>query len=327
MLLLETPPSGLSRVRFGWSAMGEITRSLWAAGRCDKPPWIRRWWHHVHPQLPPDSVRLLQELIPISGQAFIPEFLLPVPTSASSLDEDLHALVFTSSDLVRAEMVAVTEGLPEQGIAALPRPRTMRLLDQQGEDGYVKALADELHRYWQIAIAPFWPQLHSGLQRELDHRAKQLATSGLDATFNELSPRVRWHTGRLLLDVSLTDHRTASADLWCDASLFLYDRVIQGRKPDGTEMISYSAFRAGSAWQHNPEASTAQRDLFGPARAALLADLAQPATTADLVTRHRLAASTVSYHLGVLHRSGLLARHRDGKYVYYQRTPLGDALG
>ncbi|MFG2243470.1 ArsR/SmtB family transcription factor [Streptomyces sp. NPDC048734] len=66
--------------------------------------------------------------------------------------------------------------------------------------------------------------------------------------------------------------------------------------------------------------------LLGSTRAGLLAALAQPASTAQLAARHFLSPATVSYHLGVLHRAGLVTRTRAGRSVFYRRTPEGTRL-
>ncbi|MEO5877698.1 MAG: helix-turn-helix domain-containing protein [Streptosporangiaceae bacterium] len=327
MLVLEMPPRGLTQVRFGWSMLGEVTTSLWAAGRDDQPRWIRRWWQEVRPQLPSTCLRLLQELVPAARAAYIPEFMLPLPRSGASLHEELQTLATTPAELIRTEMRLLVTGAPEHGIRGVPRPVATQLLDRRGEEVYAAVLADQVHLYWQVAIAPYWPSLRAGLDRELHHRGQMLAGDGLAATFAEVSPRILWRDGRLLLDVRAQDHRTADEGLWCTTSVFLYDRILQGRMSDGTEHIHYTAYGAGAAWQrrrHGP--SAALTDLFGTVRAGLLAGLGEPRTTADLALRQEVSPSTVSYHLGVLHRAGLLDRHRDGKYVLYHRTPLGEQI-
>ncbi|MBT2511345.1 winged helix-turn-helix transcriptional regulator, partial [Streptomyces sp. ISL-98] len=66
--------------------------------------------------------------------------------------------------------------------------------------------------------------------------------------------------------------------------------------------------------------------LLGPTRAGLLTALATPASTSELAARHYLSPATVSYHLGVLRRSGLVTPIRDGRYVLYRRTAQGTHL-
>ncbi|MGW2811221.1 ArsR/SmtB family transcription factor [Streptomyces sp. NPDC001450] len=66
--------------------------------------------------------------------------------------------------------------------------------------------------------------------------------------------------------------------------------------------------------------------LLGVTRAKLLSDLEIPRTTTELCERHFLAASSVSYHLGILHRSGLVTRTRVRHRVLYQQTLRASGL-
>jgi DNA-binding transcriptional ArsR family regulator len=50
------------------------------------------------------------------------------------------------------------------------------------------------------------------------------------------------------------------------------------------------------------------------------ADLETARSTADLATRIGYTPGTVSYHLGALHRAGLVTKVRAGRHVLYQRT-------
>jgi DNA-binding transcriptional ArsR family regulator len=76
---------------------------------------------------------------------------------------------------------------------------------------------------------------------------------------------------------------------------------------------------AGRALGAAPE--PARRDeLIGRTRARILAAVADPATTGEVAGRLRLSPSTVSYHLQILHRAGLVRRTRDVRSVLYQST-------
>ncbi|TQE31476.1 ArsR family transcriptional regulator [Streptomyces ipomoeae] len=94
-----------------------------------------------------------------------------------------------------------------------------------------------------------------------------------------------------------------------------------GRRPP---MPAYPVRDTAIAKSIAPAAPSAEMArLLGPTRAGLLAALARPASTAQLAARHFLSAATVSYHLGVLHRAGLVARARSGRSVLYRRTAEG----
>ncbi|MFJ5618663.1 ArsR/SmtB family transcription factor [Micromonospora sp. NPDC093243] len=58
----------------------------------------------------------------------------------------------------------------------------------------------------------------------------------------------------------------------------------------------------------------------------MLTALAQPAGTTDLAHRLGLSPGTVSQHLGVPHRAGLVTRARHSHVVLYMRSPLGHRL-
>lgn len=319
--------SSLPPVRFGWSMLAEMTLSVRAGACPDQPEWIRKWWHDVRATVPTASMSLLAEATPRRG--FIPEFLLPSPTTGvRCLDDELHALVNSSATLVRSELMAVAAGAPNYGVPAAAMPLSMKILDQQGEQGYLAALAEQMQRYWKLAMEPNWPSLRRSLDRELRYRGRILAEEGATAALERLHNRVAWRDGLVVVERPGQPHSSISATaLRCTASVFLHQDVITGAMSDGTCQIHYAVRGVGAAWeQSQATASDALAALLGGVRAALLADLEQPTITSDLARQHGLSASTVSYHLGVLFRAGLLERDRDGKEVHYHRSAIGNAL-
>ena len=78
--------------------------------------------------------------------------------------------------------------------------------------------------------------------------------------------------------------------------------------------------------ERRPHSATSLDELIGPSRATILGDLGVPRSTAELSLRHGLTRATVSHHLGVLHRAGLLVRRRHGRQVLYRRSSRGDDL-
>ncbi|WP_269856999.1 ArsR/SmtB family transcription factor [Streptomyces sp. RPT161] len=53
---------------------------------------------------------------------------------------------------------------------------------------------------------------------------------------------------------------------------------------------------------------------------------AQPRTTGELAQRLHLSPAIVSYHLQILHRTGLIQRTRSSRHVFYQRLPAADPV-
>ena len=66
--------------------------------------------------------------------------------------------------------------------------------------------------------------------------------------------------------------------------------------------------------------------LIGPARAAILAQLAEPRSTSQLVALTGYVLGSVGGHLKVLLDAELVQRRRSGRSVLYYRTRLGDRL-
>ena len=69
-----------------------------------------------------------------------------------------------------------------------------------------------------------------------------------------------------------------------------------------------------------------QQELVGRRRATLLRSLERPGSTKELALRTGWSPGGVSSHLGVLRRTGLVVRRREGREVVYSRTAAGDAL-
>ena len=66
--------------------------------------------------------------------------------------------------------------------------------------------------------------------------------------------------------------------------------------------------------------------LLGHGRATVLRALDRPATTTELARRLSYAPSTVSAHLDVLARAGLVDRHRVRRSVFYGLNETGPSL-
>jgi len=75
-----------------------------------------------------------------------------------------------------------------------------------------------------------------------------------------------------------------------------------------------------------PEPPLGLRLLVGEARAAVIAVLRSRQTTGTVASSIHVAPSTASAHLNTLSRTGLIDRHRRGRFVYYQLNDRGAAL-
>ncbi|MFF7209697.1 ArsR/SmtB family transcription factor [Streptomyces sp. NPDC008238] len=152
-----------------------------------------------------------------------------------------------------------------------------------------------------------------------------LARHGAAGLFNSLHPGIGWAGGTLRVDSRFTVGVAVPLVIVVPSLVaagpgVIVDPVPGGRRPP---MVAYPV-RDRPAAPVPPSAELAR--LLGPTRAGLLGALARPASTTQLAARHFLSAATVSYHLGVLHRAGLVTRSRAGRTVLYRRTPAGSRL-
>jgi DNA-binding transcriptional ArsR family regulator len=159
----------------------------------------------------------------------------------------------------------------------------------------------------------------------VDRRGRFLARHGAGALLNSLAPELSWVRGRIELESRFTVTLPARMVLLMPTLVTRSIHVIVD-PVDGFQRAPTLMYPIPHAPAVRPEPSPALAQLLGPTRADLLAALTGPATTAALAGRHFLSAGTVSYHLGVLHRDGLVSRVRSGREVLYRRTPRGDEL-
>ncbi|MEV0713982.1 winged helix-turn-helix domain-containing protein [Asanoa sp. NPDC050611] len=99
----------------------------------------------------------------------------------------------------------------------------------------------------------------------------------------------------------------------------------------GDPSLTYAARGVGSLWQQDDSATAEEDDdalgaLLGRTRAEILVTLRLPRSTTDLARTIGLSPPTVSSHLAILRRGGLVTCWRSGRRVLYQRTGLGSTV-
>jgi DNA-binding transcriptional ArsR family regulator len=264
-------------------------------------------------------------------RGYAPGFLLPQREPHGALDGELHRLAATPDGEVARQVDRVLT-LARAAQAAQPSEgvTTIAAALDAGEQSFVQRLASELETFWREFMAERWEGLRCRMEADIRHRGASMASRGLSATLNSLHPAVSYDSGVL----HIRDERSRKVFEWSRMVLHpspLASTWLLRDDPwgDGGTHLVYpvgTSGPSGGAPAAGPAAEGELGKVIGEARLLLLSDLGSSRTTTELAERHRMSASTVSYHLLRLHRVGLLNRVREGSRVYYQRTPEADRL-
>ncbi|WUH96554.1 winged helix-turn-helix domain-containing protein [Spirillospora sp. NBC_00431] len=312
-------PDDAARVRFAFSPLCEMVRSLRVladpSGHALHLPWV----HAVRPRLRGLDLGPLREAVPPVG--YYPDFLTPPPVGPlPDLDAELDIVRATPPGVVAAELAWREDGGPPSAVRAEMAADPERTL---------KTLVDLLERYWTLAVEPFWPRIRDLLEGDVLRRTSALAVEGAAGVFGDLHEAVSWRSGTLRVDRRWTfSGGLAGRGLMLIPSVFVWPDV-SVMIPPYQAILSYPPNGVATLWETGPppgRREDALAALIGRRRAALLTALATPASTTELARRMDVTAGAVSQHLGVLRACGLVTGHRMGRRVLYVRTGAGDAL-
>jgi DNA-binding transcriptional ArsR family regulator len=298
--------------------MHELMASMRIGGRTDRMRMHQPWARSVRGAVAGLRLDLLRPLQ--ADPRYLPDFLTPSPKqSDTKFTDELDRLRATPDAVVRAQLDLLGDavGLPKALLPLYEDPHR-----QLGR------LAAEVQAYWAAAIEPIWPRLAGLLDAEVGYRAEQLTSGGIVRLLGNLHPeleytpdalRIRWPTWQ-------AQSRLDGAGVLLVPCVFTWPSLMVDTDARAPKLI-YSPRGVGQIWDSStrrPVPSTA--DLLGRSRATLLARLDLPLSTTQVARELGLSAASVSEHLSVLRRSGLVAARRSGRSVLYQRTLLGTEL-
>jgi DNA-binding transcriptional ArsR family regulator len=264
------------------------------------------------------DVALVAALLPAGGVGYTPDFLTPKPVGVGdALARQLHDVAATCDEALHEQILVHRFG----GTTPTTSVRTAL-----GDGTLAARAANGLAVYWREVVAEPWRKFHPVLQADVARRSVTAGRDGVGAMLASLDPKIGFSGTTLRVEVGswAERHRFVDADLVVAPTLFGWPRVSSQLCQPDQAVLGYPASGIGTSTPPSRSASLAA--LLGETRSALLGDLGLPRSTHELSERHRLSAATISYHLGILHGSGLLTRTRDRHHVLYQRTRRGDLL-
>ncbi|GAB2596242.1 DUF5937 family protein [Pseudactinotalea suaedae] len=266
------------------------------------------------------TLRTLDLLVPPTGH--MADLLTPAPTGRVGVhDAELERIRATPLEDVVADL---------RHLASSTRsPERRRALAAFAEDpaALLVSATEELSRFWDLRLARSWPRLQALADADIAHRGARAADLGLARSLSELHPRLQVDGDTVTLRTACLDEPLAAAptELVLVPSAFTWPDPLVLNHHAHPLTVAYAPRGIGTLWQSARE-SDGLAELTGGTRAQALRLLDIPMTTSDLAEQLALTPPTVNEHLRILARAGTVSASRQGRRVYYARTPLGEGL-
>lgn len=309
----------LLRTRFAIAPLMELVGAVYA--RRDPARFVvhQPWAEWTRPRTEQLDLSLLDIATPF-GTPFWPVFVGPPPrTPHASVDDELERVRATPPERVVAEIKRTYPGGVPQG--------GQRFVDDP--TGTLAELVEQMQAFWDAALAPWWTSIAVLLESEIASRARRLVAVGAQAAFTDLHPTVYWDQG--VLYVHPTNKAPADVDLagrglLLVPAVFAWPSVWPRTDPPWDPALVYPPPGIADLWMPDGRRDDALESLLGRRRAQVLLELDRPTSTLELARRMGVSAGSVSEHLTILRRAGLVTRRREGLRVIYARTATGDDL-
>ncbi|GHB80741.1 ArsR family transcriptional regulator [Streptomyces cirratus] len=321
MIRIRLGTQGLGSVRFAVSPLGSAKDLLSTIG--SNPAGLDASWRARTTQaLTLHRLGLLAVVGACGPRGYAPDFLRPEPqTFQNETDSELHRIATTPHERIRYELGSAISGHSWDPHSTRPAPRQLLQALARGEGHFAQRLADEMAQFWHAVLAPSWPAVQARLEADVTARASEIARYGLAETLNHLAPNLQWLDGELLVHLRSGSAHQMTLDanaVIMTPSVFIDRAVFCAAEPAGapnprTPLIVYPTVRIDALPQIQ------EHPLIGEMRQRLLAELHQPRSTTEIAQRLYLSPATVSYHLQILYRAGLVTRTRRSRHVLYQR--------
>jgi DNA-binding transcriptional ArsR family regulator len=318
MIELRMAPGDLTQLRFAYSPLSEAINSLHMLHTGQVHPLHRRWAETARGQLRNLDTTLLRAIVPPRRLIITPPLDL---NGGNTIEHQLQLFADWPPHLLRSELEDVWQGLP--------MPAAARQVIADGPAG-ARRVAIALGAYWNAAIAPHWDQMRAVLDADIAYRAQQVTLGGICALLKDLHPQLQLHESTIR--IHKTDHQKFDLEgngLLLVPCVFMGSCLMFDPGSLGPPAIDYSPRGLGAVWDNN---GTTVGDgdpltaLIGQSRTAILRIAELPRTTTDLARELSLSGATISVHLSILKRCGMVTSWRSGRRVLYQRTPLAASI-
>jgi DNA-binding transcriptional ArsR family regulator len=329
MITIPLSTEDLTKVRLAPSPLWETVTSfgvlLHQARDTVHAPWAAR----ARRVLP--GIHLSALVAAMCLERRCPDFLSPPPdASVANFGEELERLRATPPELVHEEVEAFVRQEKKQFGSLAPEKTCLLEIYLGDPEGSLERLVDELRRYHDLAIAPYWLRIQEHLEGDTIRRGQALALGGVEALLSGLHPKASYGGGALELDKTYEAViEPAGRGITLVPCVFAWPRVEVLVQPGYRPTLAYGPRGVAKLWSSSSSApnGTALEAALGSVRASVLKGLSpMPTTTTELAHQLRLSPAAVSAHLLRLKAAELVEPHRSGKMVYYRLSCAGESL-
>jgi DNA-binding transcriptional ArsR family regulator len=319
MIRIQLCTEDLIQTRFAFSPLWELIASYRTLIDPARHTLHLPWATEARQALRGLDLRPLSLLI--RPQGYIPDFLLPPPTTPMpDFASEIEQIKNTSPEIVQREVQWVYEQHPTTPGAIQPYMEAPREA--------LERLAELLWDYWKRCLAGHWPQLHALLEGDVLYRSRTLAFYGPQALFADLHAKVRYADGTIQVEnPNEQEVVPAGRGLLLIPLVFAWPDLYVTTDLPWQPTIAYSPRGAAGLWcSAPPPTGEAMRTLLGRGRAMVLKRLTVPCATSDLARILGMTPGAISQHLVALRQAGLVESQRQGTRVYYRLSEVGEAL-
>jgi len=328
MITIPLTTEDLTKVRLAPSPLWETVTSFGVLLHQGRDTVHAPWATRARRVLPGTDLSALVAAMCVAGRC--PDFLTPPPDAlAATFGEELERLGATPAEVVHQEVEAFVRVEKEQfGSLSTEKERLLEIYLGDPEDS-LKRLVDELRRYHDLTLAPYWPRLQEHLEGDTIRRGQALALGGVDALLSGLHPKASYSGGVLELEKTYEAVvEPAGRGTTLVPCVFAWPRVEVLVQPGYRPTLAYGPRGVANLWTSSSPASngTALEAALGAGRASVLKSLLVPTTTTELARQLRLSPAAVSAHLSRLKAADLVEPHRSGRKVFYRLSGAGESL-
>ncbi|MFD7712993.1 helix-turn-helix domain-containing protein [Streptomyces sp. NPDC059786] len=258
----------------------------------------------------------VRQLIPAAG--YIPDFLTP-PVTGEGLSAGLELVRGTPRPRLVRELTRLAESRPV--------PAWTTTLGRPGARDGLGLLTQALARSFRTLLEPYWPQIRSAVADDVALRGRTLLDGGTQALLDGLRPLAHWRAPVLEVDYPVRrELHLEGRGLLLVPSFFCWRRPTALADPGLDPVLVYPVAKIPPAAART--GGDGLEKLLGRTRATVLTAVAGPGarSSSEVAEAVGISLPSVSYQIGVLRDGGLVASHRDGKYVLHTATPLGRRL-